>query len=221
MPELCPRPHLLKIELPPRHYRADRQRSRFADSSSSRDRGLDHQAMEYTLTGLIGCFLFWALGIVPFRFPVAFSGFTNDTPWFCSALCCSAPSRLHPIGDRASASLFRHAAGRRYLSASHSALLLRISCSRSSSRPEQPASSSWPPIAIGLAEAFARRQCRAQHVPGPQLHRQYLRQNDPIGVASITAAAVEGRRVEVLWSYWFIAFLPCGVDTVLTAVANA
>src|SRR5436305_4687400 len=38
------------------------------------------QAMDYALAGLIGCFLFWALGVV--RFPVAFSGFANDTAWF-------------------------------------------------------------------------------------------------------------------------------------------
>src|ERR1700704_6828118 len=38
------------------------------------------QAMDYALAGLVGCFLFWALGIV--RFPVPFSGFANDTAWF-------------------------------------------------------------------------------------------------------------------------------------------
>ena len=38
------------------------------------------QAMDYALAGFVGCFLFWALGIV--RFPVAFSGFANDTAWF-------------------------------------------------------------------------------------------------------------------------------------------
>src|SRR5258708_33998503 len=32
------------------------------------------------LPGSWGCFLFWALGVV--RFPVAFSGFANDTAWF-------------------------------------------------------------------------------------------------------------------------------------------
>ena len=30
------------------------------------------RAMDYALAGLVGCFLFWALGIV--KFPVAFSG---------------------------------------------------------------------------------------------------------------------------------------------------
>src|SRR5262245_22039854 len=38
------------------------------------------QAMDYMLAGFVGCFLFWALKIVPF--PVAFSGFANDTAWF-------------------------------------------------------------------------------------------------------------------------------------------
>jgi di/tricarboxylate transporter len=38
------------------------------------------RAMDYALAGLVGCFLFWALGVV--RFPVAFSGFANDTAWF-------------------------------------------------------------------------------------------------------------------------------------------
>ena len=38
------------------------------------------EIMDHGLTGLIGCYLFWALGIV--RFDVAFSGFADDTPWF-------------------------------------------------------------------------------------------------------------------------------------------
>src|ERR1700676_3810642 len=38
------------------------------------------RAMDYALAGFIGCFLYWALGIV--KFPVAFSGFANDTTWF-------------------------------------------------------------------------------------------------------------------------------------------
>ena len=41
------------------------------------------QAMEFALAGFVGCFLFWALGVV--RFNVAFSGFANDTPWFLFA----------------------------------------------------------------------------------------------------------------------------------------
>src|SRR5271165_6155888 len=41
------------------------------------------QATEFALAGFIGCFLFWALGIV--RFDQAFSGFANETAWFLFA----------------------------------------------------------------------------------------------------------------------------------------
>jgi hypothetical protein len=37
------------------------------------------EAMEYALSGLIGCYLYWALRVAPFN--VAFSGFATDTPF--------------------------------------------------------------------------------------------------------------------------------------------
>jgi di/tricarboxylate transporter len=46
------------------------------------------RAMDYALAGFVGCFLFWALGVV--RFPVAFSGFANETAWFLFGSCCWA-----------------------------------------------------------------------------------------------------------------------------------
>jgi sodium-dependent dicarboxylate transporter 2/3/5 len=38
------------------------------------------EPIEHGVTALIGCYLFWALQIVPFS--VAFSGFVNTSPWF-------------------------------------------------------------------------------------------------------------------------------------------
>jgi len=38
------------------------------------------EALDHALTGLIGCYLFWALGVV--KIDTAFSGFADDTPWF-------------------------------------------------------------------------------------------------------------------------------------------
>src|SRR5689334_7587156 len=38
------------------------------------------EAFDHAITGFLGCFLYWALAIV--KFPVAFSGFANDTTWF-------------------------------------------------------------------------------------------------------------------------------------------
>ena len=38
------------------------------------------EPIDHGLTGLLGCYLFWALGIT--KFDTAFSGFTDNTPWF-------------------------------------------------------------------------------------------------------------------------------------------
>src|SRR3989304_5535418 len=38
------------------------------------------EALDASLTGIIGSFLFWALGVAPFN--IAFGGFATDTPWF-------------------------------------------------------------------------------------------------------------------------------------------
>src|SRR5450631_771046 len=38
------------------------------------------EVLDPGVTGLTGCYLFWALGVVTFE--QAFSGFANDTPWF-------------------------------------------------------------------------------------------------------------------------------------------
>jgi len=38
------------------------------------------EPIDYGITALIGCYLFWALGVA--QFETAFSGFANSTPWF-------------------------------------------------------------------------------------------------------------------------------------------
>jgi len=38
------------------------------------------EVIPHAITGLIGCWLFWALGVVPPR--VAFGGFSSEAPWF-------------------------------------------------------------------------------------------------------------------------------------------
>src|SRR5437773_788884 len=38
------------------------------------------EAVDYALAGFIGVFLFWVLGVAEFQ--GAFSGFSNETPWF-------------------------------------------------------------------------------------------------------------------------------------------
>src|SRR5439155_319590 len=38
------------------------------------------EALAHAITGLVGCYLFWILGVV--KFGVAFNGFATETPWF-------------------------------------------------------------------------------------------------------------------------------------------
>src|SRR5260370_31565978 len=38
------------------------------------------EALPHAITGLIGCYLLWVLGVV--KFGVAFNGFATETPWF-------------------------------------------------------------------------------------------------------------------------------------------
>ena len=43
------------------------------------------EVMDYAVTGLIGCFLFWVLNIVPFN--TAFGGFASATHGSCLGQC--------------------------------------------------------------------------------------------------------------------------------------
>src|SRR5215471_8271712 len=51
------------------------------------------EPIDHGLTALLGCYLFWALGIA--KFSVAFSGFVNSTVWFLfgSLLMAEAAAR--------------------------------------------------------------------------------------------------------------------------------
>jgi solute carrier family 13 (sodium-dependent dicarboxylate transporter), member 2/3/5 len=177
------------------------------------------RAMEYALTGLIGCFLFWALGIV--RFPVAFSGFANDTPWFLfGALLLGTVATRSAIARRLAYFVMLRVGvtyPRILLSLIITDFLLTFIVPAGAARVVIMAS-----IAIGLAEAF--NSPRGSNVArGMFLVLSYTANIfDKMiiaGVASITARGLIEKvgGVEVLWSYWFIAFLPCSVVTVLTA----
>jgi DASS family divalent anion:Na+ symporter len=44
------------------------------------------QALDYGIIGIIGCFLFWLLGVA--KFETAFSGFADTTAWFLFGAIC-------------------------------------------------------------------------------------------------------------------------------------
>jgi anion transporter len=177
------------------------------------------RAMEFALTGLIGCFLFWALGVV--RFPVAFSGFANDTPWFLfGALLLGTVATRSAIARRLAYFLMLRVGvtyPRILLSLIVTDFLLTFIVPAGAARVVIMAS-----IAIGLADAF-------NSPPGSNVARgmflvltytaNIFDKMIIAGAASITARGLIEKvgGVAVLWSYWFIAFLPCSVVTVLAA----
>jgi solute carrier family 13 (sodium-dependent dicarboxylate transporter), member 2/3/5 len=177
------------------------------------------RAMEYALTGLIGCFLFWALGVV--RFPVAFSGFANETAWFVfGALLLGMVVTRSAIARRIAYFVMLRVGvtyPRILLGLIVTDFLLTFIVPAGAARVVIMAS-----IAIGLAEAF-------DAPPGSNVTRgmflvltytaNIFDKMIIAGAASITARGLIEKvgGVEVLWSYWFIAFLPSSIITVLAA----
>ena len=177
------------------------------------------RAMDYALAGLIGCFLFWALHVV--RFPVAFGGFANDTPWFLfGALLLGVVATRSGIARRLAYFIMLKVGvtyPRILLGLIVTDFLLTFIVPSGIARVVIMAS-----IALGLAEAFKSR-------PGNNVSRgmflilsytaNIFDKMIIAGAGSITARGLIEKvgGVEVLWSYWFIAFLPCSIITVLTA----
>src|SRR5215468_3251857 len=177
------------------------------------------QAMDYALAGFIGCFLFWALGIV--KFPVAFSGFANDTAWFLfGALLIGAIATRSGVARRLAYWIILRV-GTTYprilLGLIVTDFLLTFIVPSGIARVVIMAA-----IAIGLADAFDA--AKGSNVSrGMFLILSYTANIfDKMiiaGAGSITArGGIEKYGgVEVLWSQWFIAFLPCSIITLFAA----
>jgi len=177
------------------------------------------QAMDYALAGFIGCFLFWALGIV--KFPVAFSGFANDTAWFLfGALLIGAIATRSGVARRLAYWIILRV-GTTYprilLGLIVTDFLLTFIVPSGIARVVIMAA-----IAIGLADAFDAAK-GSNVARGMFLILTYTANIfDKMiiaGAGSITARGLIEKvgGVEVLWSQWFIAFLPCSIITLFAA----
>jgi solute carrier family 13 (sodium-dependent dicarboxylate transporter), member 2/3/5 len=177
------------------------------------------RAMDYALAGFVGCFLFWALGVV--KFPVAFSGFANDTAWFLfGALLLGVIATRSGVARRLAYFIMLHIGvtySRILLGLILTDFLLTFIVPSGIARVVIMAS-----IALGLAEAF-KSGVGSNVSRGMFLVLSYTANIfDKMiiaGAGSITARGLIEKvgGVEVLWSHWFIAFLPCSIITVLGA----
>ena len=177
------------------------------------------EVMDHGLTGLIGCYLFWALGVV--KFDVAFSGFADDTPWFLmGAILFGTMASKSGLAKR----LAYMVAIR--VGTSYSRLLLGLIISDFLLTPLVPSGMArvtiMAAIASGLIGVFGLGR-------GSNVGRgMFLILTYTAGVFDKSiiagASAITGRgiiesagHVQVLWSQWLVAYLPSDIITILAA----
>ncbi|HKQ73735.1 MAG TPA: SLC13 family permease [Blastocatellia bacterium] len=177
------------------------------------------EALDHALAGLIGCYLFWALGVV--KFNVAFSGFANDTAWFLfGAVLFGAMATKSGLARRL-AFLVILRVGKTYpqilLGLILSDFLLTFLVPSGIARVVILGA-----VALGLTEAFGLS--KGSNVGrGMFLILTYTAgifdKMIIAGAASITARGLIEKfgQVPVLWSKWFIAYLPCDLITIFIA----
>lgn len=175
------------------------------------------EAIDYALAGFIGCYLFWALKIVGFN--VAFSGFATDTPWFLFGATLFGTMATKSGLARRLAYMVMQRMGGTYagilLGLIITDFLLTFLIPSGLARVVIMAT-----VALGLIEAF-------EVGPGTNIGRgMFLIITYTAGIfdkmiiagaASITARGLIEKvgQVEVLWSLWFLAYLPCDLLTIL------
>ena len=178
------------------------------------------EAMDHAVTGLIGCFLFWALDVV--RFNVAFGGFATATPWFLlGAMLIGVVASKSGLARRLAYWVMLRVGityPRILFGLILTDFLLTLIVPSGIARIVIMAA-----VALGLVEAF-RVQSGSNIARGMFLIITYTAalfdKMIIAGASSITARGlIERAGVEVQWSQWFVAFLPCDVVTIIVAWA--
>ncbi|HEV2201329.1 MAG TPA: SLC13 family permease [Bryobacteraceae bacterium] len=177
------------------------------------------EVLDHGLTGLIGCYLFWALGVV--KVDVAFSGFADDTPWFVlGAMLFGTMASRSGLARRMAYTVMAR------IGTTYSRVLLGLIISDFLLTFLVP---SGPPraiimstVALGLVEAFGLG--KGSNVGrGMFLIVTYTAsvfdKTVIAGAASIIARGAIERfgHVQVLYSKWLLAYLPSDVVMILVA----
>ena len=182
--------------------------------------GWETEAAEPALVGFVGCFLFWALKIVP-DFRAAFTGFASDTAWFLfGALLIGAIATRSGLARRLAYLVMTRVGisySRLLLGLIVTDFLLTLIAPSGIARVVIMAS-----ISLGLVEAFRLG-------PGSNVGRGVFLiitytaglfdKMIIAGAGAITARGAIERfgGVDVQWSLWFLAYVPCHIITILAA----
>src|SRR5438552_14143029 len=177
------------------------------------------QVLDHGVTGILGCFLFWMLGIA--KFDTAFSGFADTTAWFLfGAICFGMMAGKSGLARRLAYLVMRavgHSYPRLLMGLIISNFLLTVIVPSGIARVVIMAA-----VAMGLVEAFGLGK-------GSNLGRgmfiilvyqaTIFDKMVIAGASSITArGAIETfGGVTVLWSQWAVAYLPCDILVMIIA----
>ena len=177
------------------------------------------QVIDLGIAGILGCVLFWMLGIA--RFETAFSGFADTSAWFLfGAVCFGLMVAKSGLARRLAFSVMRavgHSYPRLLLGLIISDLLLTLIVPSGIARVVIMAA-----IAMGLIDAFgvgkgsniARGMFVILVYQATIFDKMFI-----AGAASITARGAIERfgEVDVLWSQWALAYLPCDILVMFVA----
>ena len=177
------------------------------------------QVLAHGIAGILGCFLFWTLGIA--RFETAFSGFADTSPWFLfGAVCFGLMAGKSGLARRLAFAVMRavgHSYPRLLLGLIISNFLLTAIVPSGIARVVIMAA-----IAIGLVDAFGvgKGSNIARGMFVILVYQATIFDKMVIaGAASITARGAIERfgEVTVLWSQWALAYLPCDIIVMIVA----
>lgn len=177
------------------------------------------QVLDHGIAGILGCFLFWMFRTA--RFETAFSGFADSTPWFLfGAVCFGLMGSKSGLARRLAYLVMRrigHSYPRLLLGLIVTNFLLTLIVPSGIARVVIMAA-----IAIGLIEAFGvdRRSNISRGMFVILVYQTTIFDKMVIaGASSITARGAIERfgRVDVLWSQWFLAYVPCDVLVMIVA----
>ena len=176
-------------------------------------------AQDVAISGMMGMYLFWALGVVPF--PDAFHGFSSTTPWFLfGAILFGLMATKSGLARRLAFMVMRsigHTYQRLLLGIIVADFLLTFIVPSGIARVVIMSA-----VAAGLVEAFGygRGSRIGKGMFIVLVYTATIFDKMIIaGAASITARGLIERvgEVHVLWSQWFLAYLPCDIITIFVA----
>jgi solute carrier family 13 (sodium-dependent dicarboxylate transporter), member 2/3/5 len=175
------------------------------------------EIMPHALSGLLGCYLFWILGTVPFA--TAFGGFADQTPWFVfGAGLLGAMASKSGIARRLAYGVIRRTG------TSYSRILLGLILTSFFLTFLVPSGLAcvaiMASVALGLTEIlgihrgsnFGRGIFITLTYTAGIFDKMVL-----AGASSILGRGMieKATNMPVYWSLWLFAFLPCAVLTIL------